>query len=307
MTLRSMTGFGSAQWPTALGLLSVDIRSVNNRFFELSLRIPEDFRSLEPIIRDRLAKALPRGKVDVRMSLLRQPAQDLKPIEPQPEKLRSLLALQKQLAQEFPNTVAPWQMGDLLAFPGVLQQPEPLADPHDHPAVLEAFEAAILSLEASRRSEGEKLSTMVLSRLEALSALRMQAIDHMPLALKAQREKIKLRLEEAFALAPPVESASDAHRAFLAERIQQEAHAAAARADIAEELDRLGAHIQATQDVFSNSNDQPQGKKLDFLCQELHREANTLGAKSSNIELTQISIHMKLTIEQIREQVQNIQ
>lgn len=307
MPVSSMTGFGSAQMPTSLGLAQVEIRSVNNRFFELGLRLPEDIRSLEPMIREKLARVLPRGKVEVRFSILRETnaAADLP--APHMDRIETLIRLQEKLQSRFPGALTPWRISELLAFPGVLTASAPAAESLPQEALLAVFDAAVQSLEASRLSEGAKLAQAIAERLRRLTELRVQAEQLLPEALDALRTKINARLQEAFGQSLSGDLRSDAVAALLAERIQQEAHAASGRADIAEELDRLEVHIQAVTQALAKPSDQPQGKRLDFLCQELHREANTLGAKSSHIGLTQISMEMRLTIEQIREQVQNIQ
>ncbi|MFM1880615.1 MAG: hypothetical protein RLZZ344_849 [Pseudomonadota bacterium] len=307
MTVSSMTGFGSAQMPGPIGLVQVDIRSVNNRFFELSLRLPDDLRSLEPPMRERLARLLPRGKVEVRISILREAdtERSLPPVNQ--ERVARLLALQSELSAGRPESIRAWSMSELLAFPGVFEAPPTPSEERHRDSVMGVFEAAVQNLEASRQAEGEKLAITIQARLDSLESLRQQAAARMPEALEAQRQKIRARLEEAFGTGMPSELERADLVALVAERIQQEAHAAASRADIAEELDRLKAHLQAMAQALARSGEQPQGKRLDFLCQELHREANTLGAKSASIALTQVAMEMKLTIEQIREQVQNIQ
>jgi len=302
-----MTGFGSAQMPTPLGLVQVEIRSVNNRFFELGLRLPEDLRSLEPSIRERLARILPRGKVEVRFSVLRDTAASAESVSPNFDRIDSLVRLQERLESQYPSAIAPWRMAELLSFPGVLTSPTAGVDGLPQETLLSVFDAAVQSLEASRQAEGNKLAQAITERISTLIQLQTEAARLLPEALEAQRAKIRTRLQEAFGQAPGSDLQPEAMAVILAERIQQEAHAAAGRADIAEELDRLQVHIQAVRQALDKPSDQPQGKRLDFLCQELHREANTLGAKSSHLGLTQVSMEMRLTIEQIREQVQNIQ
>lgn len=302
-----MTGFGSAQMPTPLGLVQVEIRSVNNRFFELGLRLPEDLRGLEPSIREKLARVLPRGKVEVRFSVLRDTAASAEPVAPNFDRIDSLVRLQERLNSQYPSAIAPWRMAELLGFPGVLTSPSAGVDGLPQEMLLSAFDAAVQSLEASRQAEGKKLAQAITERISTLSQLQAEATRLLPEALEAQRAKIRARLQEAFGQVPGTDDQSEAMAAILAERIQQEAHAAAGRADIAEELDRLQVHIEAVRQALDKPSDQPQGKRLDFLCQELHREANTLGAKSLHLGLTQVSMEMRLTIEQIREQVQNIQ
>lgn len=302
-----MTGFGSAQMTTPLGLVQVEIRSVNNRFFELGLRLPEDLRGMEPAIREKLARVLPRGKVEVRFSVLRDSPASAELATPNHDRIEALMLLHGRLSGQYPGAVAPWQMSELLNFTGVMPVPVAPIEGIAQESLTAVFDAALQSLESSRQTEGEKLALAITERLQQLSQLRAEATTILPEALEAQRAKIQTRLHEAFAQSLSSELGADAMAAALTERIQQEAHAAAGRADIAEELDRLGVHIEAIGEALKKPPEQPQGKRLDFLCQELHREANTLGAKSSHLGLTQISMEMRLTIEQIREQVQNIQ
>jgi uncharacterized protein (TIGR00255 family) len=302
-----MTGFGSAQTSTSFGLIQVEIRSVNNRYFELSLRLPDDLRGLEPSMREKLIRVLPRGKVEVRMSLLRESPVASALVSPNFDRIDALLRLHDQLSRQYSQAIAPWSMADLLNFPGVLPITAPSNDSLPSDALMAVFDAAVQSLEDARQAEGFKLAQTITDRLDTLLALRTEALALLPEAVEGLRAKIQARLQEAFGQSLSPELQSDSMAAILAERIQQEAHAAAGRADIAEELDRLQVHIQAMAQSLEKSSDQPQGKRLDFLCQELHREANTLGAKSSHVRLTQISMEMRLTIEQIREQVQNVQ
>ena len=174
--------------------------------------------------------------------------------------------------------------------------------------VRECFNTALDTFVGSRSQEGQQLAQVIEQRGRELDRLVQRARQALPLALTQQREKIRQRVQEAFdAMAGQASAVSEEGANLIEERIRQEAHLAAGRTDIAEELDRLQAHLEKLQLLLKSQGTEPKGKRFDFLCQELHREANTLGAKSIQIELTEISLEMKLLIEQIKEQVQNIQ
>lgn len=301
MTILSMTGFGSAAGETPLGMATVDVRTVNSRFFEFTARIPDDLRgSVESNLRDLAQRSISRGKIDLRISIARNDQQgrlhaiDLERVAEIADALRQIQSLPQGA-----DLVQPMPLSDLLRWPGVMAQNP--ADPGQVEHAIrtiagEAFEA----LQASRAREGERLAQLITDRLLTLEALAAQAQELMPEAMAALREKLSQRLHEAFEGL----SGADFHAA-LAERIRAEAHAASIRSDIAEEIDRLQAHIQETRRTLVSQ--QPVGKRLDFLAQELNREANTLGSKAASLSLSQTAMDLKVCIEQIREQVQNLQ
>lgn len=300
MTIYSMTGFGVACAPTPSGLASVELRSVNNRFFEFSARLPDECKAMEQSLREAVASRLPRGKLELRLQLSRTDS-GVAPGQVQQDRLKALLETSHAVRQVAGDAVSPWSMHDLLRWPGILtEQTEP-------PEALEArvhalTQQAIDALEAARASEGSKLASVITRRLQDIEQLVAQAKPLLPEALAQVSEKIRARLIEAFSGVSPAEL-----EALVSERVRQESHAAAIRSDIAEELDRLQAHLQEMSRILQNPAAQPVGKRLDFLTQELHREANTLGSKSPSLALTQLAMEMKLAVEQIREQVQNIQ
>jgi uncharacterized protein (TIGR00255 family) len=301
MNTFSMTGFGAASQPTALGLLQIDIKSVNSRFFEFNARLPEECRSLEASLRETLARAVARGKVELRIYLSREQApQPAAPSIREPL-IKQLLAVSHQIQTLSNQTVEPWRMVDLLRWPGVMV--ETPADPEAFAqAVNDCFQAALLAYQASRQREGQALGQTILEKTKALESLCGTATEQLPQALAAQTERVVSRLQEAFASLGEVD-----RQAMIEERIRQEANAAAIRSDVTEELDRLKAHLAEMARVIQTSKDSSLGKRLDFLTQECHREANTLGSKSPGLSLTQTAMEMKLLIEQIKEQVQNIQ
>lgn len=297
----SMTGFGSAQADCSLGLVSCELRSVNSRFFELQTRIPDELRPyVDPWIRERLTAALPRGKVELRLSVLRAEAPATPPAI-NPRQLEALIALGQSIHSQANGLVQPWQMADLLRWPGVLQHQSGQTDRIEE-ELRDVIEAALGGLLTARAREGEQLAQVLATRLTDLSQLTEQASGLMQEALDHLTEKMRTRLTEAFA-----SMTHENLEAFVGERIRQEAHAASIRSDIREELDRLGAHIAQMKKLIQSGGGESVGKRLDFLTQELHREANTLGSKSPGLALTQLAMEMKLLVEQIREQVQNIQ
>ena len=301
MNTISMTGFGAASQPTALGLLQIDIKSVNSRFFEFNARLPEECRSLEAGLRDSLARAVARGKVELRIYLSRDQApQQAAPIIREPL-VKQLLAVGHQVQTLSNHTVEPWRMVDLLRWPGVMV--ETPADPEAFAQVVNGcFQSALQAYQASRQREGQALGQTILDKAQALQTLCARAAEQLPEALTAQTDRVASRLQEAFA------GLAEADRqAMIEDRIRQEANAAAIRSDVTEELDRLKAHLAEMARVIHSGKDSSLGKRLDFLTQECHREANTLGSKSPGLALTQTAMEMKLLIEQIKEQVQNLQ
>ena len=307
MSILSMTGYGIARCETPHGVISTEIRSVNNRFFELSLRIPDDLRGLEPFFRERLASSSPRGKCELRISLLRAPNSQSDTSLIDKDRLKAVMALSKTLEEDYPGQWRPMTIAELLSLPGLNARDS--SDPESlEMEVRECFNTALDTFVSSRSQEGLQLAQVIEQRGRELDRLVQRARQALPLALTQQREKIRQRVQEAFdAMAGQASAVSEEGANLIEERIRQEAHLAAGRADIAEELDRLQAHLEKLQLLLKSQGTEPKGKRFDFLCQELHREANTLGAKSIQIELTEISLEMKLLIEQIKEQVQNIQ
>lgn len=301
MNTLSMTGFGAASQPTALGLLQIDIKSVNSRFFEFNVRLPEECRTQEASLRERLTKAVARGKVELRVYLSRDQAPAPAAPSIREPLVKQLLAVSHQVQTLSNHTVEAWRMVDLLRWPGVMV--ETPADPEAFAqAVTDCFDKALQAYQASRQREGEALGQTILDKVSQLEQLCSQASTQLPAALAAQTDRVTSRLQEAFAAVLEAE-----RQALIEERIRQEANAAAIRSDVTEELDRLKAHLAEITRVIRSSKDSSLGKRLDFLTQECHREANTLGSKSPGLALTQTAMEMKLLIEQIKEQVQNIQ
>ena len=299
-----MTGYASAQNSTAtpsqntegktpIGQLGLEIRSVNSRFLDLSFRLPEDLRQFEPALRDLLVGRLKRGKVEVRASIESNAAGSV--ADPSPRMLQRLNAVQDNVRAWLP-TATPLSVADVVRLCSAEQ-----TGAHDWSAeVMPVAEKALQALLGARQREGARLATMLLEHIAQLRTLAQQAVPLIPQLVEQNRQKFLARWKEAMALADGTalpEAAQD--------RALTEATAFAIRIDVAEEITRLGSHLDELERLINKGGEI--GKRLDFLIQELHREANTLGSKSAALELTHISVDMKVLIEQMREQVQNIE
>ena len=287
--IASMTGFAAAAQESAQGSLAVELKTVNHRYLEFQTRIPEELRPLEPAMREAVGAKLTRGKVDCRVTFT-PVTTAARALLPDAQALESLHAASQAVAARFPEARA-LSVSEILHWPGVLAD-ESLSPEKLKESVLALLERAISELNASRAREGAKLGTVLRERLERMSELVREAQPLIPGAMKAFQDKLAAKLAEAGA-AP-----SD-------ERVHQEVVLYAARIDVDEELSRLTTHIAEFRRVLDRGG--ACGKRLDFLCQELNREANTLGSKSVANEMTRTSVELKVLIEQIREQVQNIE
>ncbi|WP_198403218.1 YicC/YloC family endoribonuclease [Acidovorax delafieldii] len=305
MPVYSMTGYASAQHgASATGAetdarspqarrLGLEIRSVNSRFLDLSFRLPDELRALEPVLRTLLTSQLKRGKVEVRAALENDDGSGLQ--DPAPRLLQRINSLQDSVKAWLPDA-APLTVADALRLCANASH-----GPEDWSAAVPALaERALADLLAARAREGERLVAMLQDRLGQLRGLAQQAGPLVPQLVEQQRLRFMERWKEAMALtdgATLPEAARD--------RALTEATAFAIRIDVAEELTRLNSHLDEIERLLRKGGEV--GKRLDFLIQELHREANTLGSKSAALELTRISVDMKVLIEQMREQVQNIE
>jgi len=284
-----MTGFAAAAHESAQGSLGVELKTVNHRYLEFQTRIPEELRALEPAMREAVAAKLTRGKVDCRVTYT-PVAGAARSVVPDERAMGALHAASLQVLSRFPGARA-LSVSEVLHWPGVLAD-ESLSADKLKGEVLGLLERAIDELDASRMREGAKLESVLRERLERMSARVKEAQPLLPGAVKAFQEKLAAKIAEAGA-AP-----SD-------ERVHQEIVLYCARIDVDEELERLTTHIAEFRRVLDRGG--ACGKRLDFLCQELNREANTLGSKSVANEMTRISVELKVLIEQMREQVQNIE
>jgi uncharacterized protein (TIGR00255 family) len=305
MPVYSMTGYASAQHgASATGAetdprapqsrrLGLEIRSVNSRFLDLSFRLPDELRAQEPALRSLLTARLKRGKVEVRAALESDDSSALQ--DPPARLLQRLNSLQDSVRAWLPDA-APLTVADALRL--CANAPSGAEDWSE--ALSALAEEALVALMAAREREGKRLAAMLLDRVKQLRALAQQAIPMVPLLVEQQRLRFMERWKEAMALtdgATLPEAARD--------RALTEATAFAIRIDVAEEITRLDSHLDEIERLLKKGGEV--GKRLDFLIQELHREANTLGSKSAALDLTRISVDMKVLIEQMREQVQNIE
>jgi uncharacterized protein (TIGR00255 family) len=285
----SMTGFSRQEFNGAEGTLVCEIRSVNHRFLEASLRLPESCRALESELRQTLTRELRRGKVDCTIQH-RAPSGAAAGLDIDAEALAGLLGRARELAAALPGT-AQINVLDLLRWPGVLREQQ-----GDNELLLAAvrklFAATVNELVAARAREGQRLAELITQRCQALSALLEQVRTRLPEIHLRVRSRLEERLRELGG-------------ELNQERLEQEIVLLLQRLDVAEELDRLGGHLEETSRVLAAP--EAAGRRLDFLLQEFNREANTLASKSQDLETTRIAVEMKVLIEQMREQVQNIE
>ena len=305
MSVYSMTGYASVQSSTAQPLpetepgrdintrLGVEIRSVNSRFLDLVFRLPDELRQAEPAMRELLTAKLKRGKVEMRVSLESTTAGSLR--SPSPITLQRLGSLEDSIKSWLPQA-RPLSVADVLRIATNEDK-----KPHDHSEeLLQLAQAALKELMAAREREGARLARTMLDRTIQLRALAASATPMVPKLVEQQKTRFLERWKEALSLggnAVLPEIAQD--------RALTEATAFAIRIDVSEEITRLASHLDEIERLLGSGGEL--GKRLDFLIQELHREANTLGSKSASLELTRVSVDMKVLIEQIREQVQNIE
>jgi uncharacterized protein (TIGR00255 family) len=287
--IHSMTAFARREGETPWGVLTWELRAVNHRYLEIAPRLPEDFRVLEAQVRDRINNALQRGKVDCQLRF-QSDVQQSSDFALNKELIARLTAAAGEVGRQL-RRPAPLNALDILRWPGVIQSPQP-----DHEqmaaAVLQILDEALTDLQATRAREGVKLKELILQRCDAVAAQAAIAAQRLPEVRIRLREKLVSRLAEVQAELDPM-------------RVEQEMVLLSQRLDVEEELDRLAAHLAEVRRVLKQSG--PAGRRLDFLMQELHREANTLGSKSGDVETTRASMEMKVLIEQMREQVQNIE
>ncbi len=287
--IRSMTGFAAVAADLPGVALAVELRSVNHRFLDLQLRLPDELRSLEATLRERILAELKRGKVECRITLHR-PAAGAAGLAVDFARVAELAKAAAEVAKGAPGAVS-LSVGEILRWPGVLA--EPGVPPTELAAQAGKLVAeALADFSASRTREGEKLIATLVERCDAIEAQIARVAPRIPAIHAAFNEKLSARLREA---------GLDADQ----DRLKQELALFATKVDVAEELSRLATHITEVRRVLAAGGSV--GKRLDFLMQELHREANTLGSKSVDAELSQASLEIKVLIEQMREQVQNLE
>jgi uncharacterized protein (TIGR00255 family) len=283
-----MTGFARGSVTTGALTVTVECRSVNNRYLDLQCRMPDNLRVLEGTLREQAGKQFSRGKLELLVRVSDSGSDT--PATLNPERLAALRTALSQVASTFPEAAVPDQLA-LLLSPGVLTEQEPDVEAL-HRATTSAAKACFEGLREQRLQEGEKLADMVRQRTDAmrvhLGDLRVQ----LPALQAANRQRLLDRLQSLDIDAEPM-------------RLEEEIVYVLQRADVEEEMDRLDAHLDAIESALESTA--PVGRRLDFLMQELNREANTLGSKSTALSTTNISVEFKVLIEQMREQVQNIE
>jgi uncharacterized protein (TIGR00255 family) len=289
IVIHSMTGFASGESETELGTLSWEVRSVNHRYLEMQFKLPDGFRSLEPSLRDLISKKLRRGKVDASLQF-RASSAAAATVRINEDLAQQVIAQ----AEQINNTLADprgFSALDVLRWPGVVAEDaldlKSLFDP-----AAKLLESTLESLLANRAREGKRIQGALEERLTQIDSLADEVSARMPVVLDNIRSKVR-------------ERAADLAAKLDEDRLEQELVMLAQKMDVAEELDRLKAHVAETRSAFLMND--AVGRRLDFLMQEFNREANTLGSKSADAETTKAAVGLKVLIEQLREQVQNIE
>lgn len=286
--IHSMTAFARIEVKGDWGNAVWEIRSVNQRFLETYFRMPEQFRGLEPVLRERFRKALNRGKVECNLRFNANLA------------AKSNITLNTKLAEQLvqhANSIADaagvnnFNPVDIMKWPGVMEAEEADMDAISG-ELLKGFEQALTDFIADRANEGSNMSDVITTRLDAISAQAEAVKVHMPEIIQWQRNRI-------------IDKFNDAGIEPESTRLEQELVMLAQKMDVDEELDRLDSHVKETKKILKKGG--PQGRRLDFMMQEFNREANTLGSKSINTDITAAAVELKVLIEQMREQIQNIE
>jgi uncharacterized protein (TIGR00255 family) len=285
---QSMTGFARASVTTDGLTVTVECRSVNNRYLDLHFRMPDTLREFEPQMRAQISQAFSRGKLELSVQYQQNKATSEAAVDT--DRLHTLQAALTQISTHFPDAATPNQLA-LLQAPGVLNE-RPIAVEALISATTAALTQCLETLTQNRREEGVKLAAMVLERGELIRALLHSLRQDLPTLQQAHREKLLARMAS-------LELTADA------KRLEEEVVYVLQRADVEEEMDRLGAHLDAINEALAGKA--PCGRKLDFLMQELNREANTLASKSTALDTTNTAVEFKVLIEQMREQIQNIE
>lgn len=285
----SMTGFASVAAELETSSLTLELRSVNSRYLDLQLRMPDELRIQEPVLREAIAAQISRGKVECRINLAtRQSVQE--PARLNPVMVQQLALWSTQVREVLPDA-RDLGVADILRWNGVLESPAMSAETLQE-TLHSLLNQALKDFSAARQREGEKLKTFLLDRVTQIESQRATVAPRVPAAIAAYETKLRTRLYEALG------SEDD-------ERVRQEITLYASKIDVDEELSRLHTHLTEVQRVLAKGG--AVGKRLDFLMQELHREANTLGSKSVDAEVSRTAMEIKILIEQMREQVQNIE
>lgn len=289
----SMTGYAAASAENESGSLTLELRAVNHRYLDIQLRMPDELRGFEGALREAITAQLQRGKVECRINYAARSVQSGTALNQ--DLLQQLAAWNREVQATLPDARS-LSVADVLRWTGVLETPSASAD-ELRATLLDLLQTVLLEFSASRAREGEKLKDFLLQRVEKIEALRTGVMPHVPAAIAAYEQKLITRLREAMQTAP-VNDPWD-------ERIRQEITLFASKIDVDEELSRLASHLTEMRRILTQGG--AVGKRLDFLMQELNREANTLGSKSVDAEVSRSAMEMKILIEQMREQIQNLE
>lgn len=289
----SMTGYATASAELDSGSLTLELRAVNHRYLDIQLRMADELRGFEGMLREAITAQLQRGKVECRINYGARSAQTAAALNR--DLLQQLAAWNQEVRAALPDAGS-LSVADVLRWNGVLETPSASAD-ELRATLLDLLQTVLQEFSAARAREGEKTREFLLQRVEKIEALRDGVMPHVPAAIAAYEQKLAARLREAVKNAP----AQDAWD----ERIHQEITLFAGKIDVDEELSRLASHLTEMRRILAHGG--AVGKRLDFLMQELNREANTLGSKSVDAEVSRSAMEMKILIEQMREQIQNLE
>ena len=299
MTVASMTGYAVASGATPLGTVTIECRSVNSRFLDLALRLNEDLRFADPLIRETLQKRIARGKVEIRGYIT--PDENAAPVRINTAVLNRLIEVQNTILETLPQANK-LSVSNLLAMPGVMVTDRPDQDAVAQ-AVLTVLNNMLNAFTASRAREGEALANVLLNNCEQIEEVVTDIKGRMPDILAHIENKLRERLENA--LSSALTEKSTLTREEVSDRIRQEVTFYALRMDVEEEINRLFTHVAEVRRILKKGG--AVGRRLDFVVQEMNREANTLGSKAAAIEMTNASVALKVIIEQMREQIQNLE
>lgn len=287
--ISSMTGFASQHIQTELGNISWEVRSVNHRYLDAGFRLPEIFRDLEPLCREKMKSHVARGKLDCS---LRFQASANQAVDCQiNQALVSSLKQANDQVMQLTDNQTPMKTNDYLRWPGVVEMADAIND-HTKQAIIDIFQQAMQQLADSRAREGDAIAKLLNDRLEQIEQLVKAVREQQPAVLQAHRQRLQQKLD-------------DFDINVDENRLEQECVLAAQKLDIAEELDRLATHVNEMRDNLKHGG--VLGRRLDFLVQEFNREANTIAAKSIDANVTKLMVDIKVLIEQMREQIQNIE
>ena len=289
--IASMTGYAALSSENPSVSLALELRSVNNRFLDLQFRLPDELRSLEPAMRDLLTADLTRGKIECRLTLSSQ-TNTLQNISLNHAQLDALRILSQEVRSAFPSA-GDLSISDILRWPGILDDRRTVLNPGElHKPCLDLLQQTLQLFIATREREGAMLKNLLLERLNRIRQLVTSLLPRLPVILASFQSRLNQRIQAAMLNE-------------MDERIRQEFTLFANRIDVDEELSRLQVHLDEVENTLRQGG--VVGKRLDFLIQELNRETNTLASKSVDSTVTQLAVEMKVLIEQMREQVQNIE